>query len=123
MSLVYRGAPPSEHETPCFIPGRKGLNWFDAQDRIDPEEALYRVNTVQNFQGEQATRLGQTQQYSGLGSVRMIQRMELPASGSATRFWSVGTEWAGPAAEALAFALFAGLVGYFAWLVTRKRVS
>jgi putative OPT family oligopeptide transporter len=34
--------------------------------------------------------------------------------------WSLGTEWAGPAAEALAAALFVGLVGYFGWLVTRR---
>ena len=34
--------------------------------------------------------------------------------------WSVGTEWAGPAAEWLSFALFVALIGYFAWLVTRR---
>jgi len=34
--------------------------------------------------------------------------------------WSIGTEWAGPAAEALSAVLFAGLIGYFAWLVTRR---
>lgn len=93
MTQLYRGAPVSEHETPCFIPGRKGLNWFDAKDRIDPEEALLRVNTVQNFLGELASRQGQTVQATALGSVRQIQRMELPASASFMRFWSGGTNW------------------------------
>jgi hypothetical protein len=93
MGLTFRGAAPSEHETPCFIPGRKGLNWFVAKDQLDPEEALYRANVVQNFHGEMASRPGMTQQISGIGSVLQIQRLDLPASASAMRFWSGGTSW------------------------------
>lgn len=109
MALTYRGFPPSEHETPCFIPGRKGLNWFVAKDQLDPEEALYRSNVVQYFQGEMASRPGQTSQVTGIGSVLQIQRLDLPASASAMRFWSGGTTWLrGNAAPAVLDSGFSG---------------
>lgn len=107
--MEFRGAPPSEHETPCFIPGRKGLNWYDSKDQIDPEEALLRVNTIQHFRGELASRPGQTSQATGLGSVLQIARMELPASASFMRFWSTGSDWRrGTAAPAVLEAGFSG---------------
>lgn len=107
--MEFRGAPPSEHETPIFIPGRKGVNWYDATDRLDPEEALFRQNVLQNFQGELATRPGQTQQATGLGSVLQIQRLELPATSTYMRFWSGGTDWRrGNAAPSVLEAGFSG---------------
>src|SRR5262245_61973105 len=91
--MEFRGAAPSEYETPTFVPGRKGLNWHLDADQIDAEEALYRRNLVQNRLGELACRDGQTQQLAGIGSVHSIQRLTLPASSSATRFWGGGTTW------------------------------
>lgn len=91
--MEFRGAAPTEFETPTFVPGRKGLNWFDTDDRIDAEEALYRRNLVQDRHGDLACRPGQTQQEAGMGSVLAIARLDLPASGSFTRFWGTGSTW------------------------------
>lgn len=107
--MEFRGAPPTEWETPTFVPGSKGLNWFDAKDRLDPSEALYCRNLVQHFHGEEALRPGQSQQVAGIGSVRAIQRMDLPASATFMRFWGGGTDWLrGNAAPAVLEGGFSG---------------
>lgn len=91
--MEFRGTAPTDYETPTFVPGRKGLNWFAANDQLDPEEALYRRNLIQQRQGGLDTRPGQTTQFSGVGSLHSIARMDLPASAGFTRYWGGSTNW------------------------------
>lgn len=106
-STVRADAPPGSRATPQpgdpanvatytsvpFVPGRRGLRWNVGSDQLAPDEALLRINTVQDELGEIKVRLGQTSTITGLGDAHSAARMNLPASSTFMRFWGGGTQW------------------------------
>lgn len=83
---INHGAEPQVWENPMWTPGLLGLNPSVAADKLQPGEALRRLNLVQRRAGGLEVRPGQTADTVIAGAITAIQELDNPQAGTMERY-------------------------------------
>ncbi len=88
---INAGAEPQVWENPMWTPGQAGLNPSVAADRLQPTEALRRVNLVQRREGSLEVRPGQALDVTIAGAITAVEELDNPQAGTMERYAMAGT--------------------------------
>ncbi len=88
---VNAGAEPQVWENPMWTPGQTGINPSVAADKLQPTEALRRVNLVQRREGGLEVRPGQSLTTTAAGGITAVEELDNPQASSYERYAMGGT--------------------------------